>query len=84
MQLCRMPKLRSLTKLCLQMAIILGNFLTAIGFLLLALGAVNIFDMDVLAFGLSSGVRIVGSIAITGCLLSAFGYGIDEYLTKKL
>jgi hypothetical protein len=30
--------------------------------------------------GLSSGMRIVGSVAITGCLLSAIGYGIVDYL----
>ena len=64
------------------MVIILGNFLTAIGFILLVLGALALFNMDVLSFGLSSGIRIVGSIAITGCLLSALGYGIDEHLIK--
>jgi hypothetical protein len=28
---------------------------------------------------LSSGIRIIGSVAIAGCLLSAIGYGISDY-----
>jgi hypothetical protein len=32
--------------------------------------------------GLSSGVRVIGSVAIAGCLLSAIGYGIVDYLEK--
>ena len=77
-----MFKLKSPARICLNAAIILGNLLTAIGFTLLVFGAFNAFDMNVLSFGLSSGIRIIGSIAITGCLLSAVGYGISEYLIK--
>ncbi len=32
--------------------------------------------------GMSSGIRVIGSVAIAGCLLSAIGYGIEEYLEK--
>jgi len=34
------------------------------------------------AFGMSSGIRMIASVAIAGCLLSAIGYGIEEYLEK--
>ncbi len=30
--------------------------------------------------GISSGIRTIGSVAITGCLLSAIGYGVADYL----
>ena len=32
-----------------------------------------------LAVMISSGIRIIGSVAIAGCLLSAVGYGVIEY-----
>lgn len=76
------PKLKTLPRILLKMLVMLGNSLTAVGFILLVLGALNVFNMDVLSFGLSSGIRIVGSIAISGCLLSALGYGTYEYLIK--
>ena len=76
------PKLKTFPRIFLKMVVVLGNSLTAVGFILLVLGALNVFNMDVLSFGLSSGIRIVGSIAISGCLLSAVGYGTYEYLIK--
>ena len=33
-----------------------------------------------IALGISSGVRVIGTVAIAGCLLSAIGYGVLEYL----
>jgi hypothetical protein len=56
-----------------------GNTLTAIGCFSMLLGVFGIFDMEIFSFGLSSGVRIIGTVAIAGCLLSAIGYGISDY-----
>jgi hypothetical protein len=39
-------------------------------------------DMETFSFGLSSGVRIIGSVAIAGCLLSAIGYGVSDYVNQ--
>ena len=59
--------------------IVTGNFLTAIGCLGLVLGLVGVFSFESFAYGLSSGIRIVGSIAIAGCLLNAIGHGFLDY-----
>lgn len=62
---------------CVQrMLVIVGNTMTATGCLGLALGAIGIIDPEHLSVGISSGVRVIGSVAIAGCLLSAVGYGI--------
>lgn len=50
--------------------------LVGIGFILvgslgLVLGIAGVIDLDAFAFGISAGVRVVGTLAITGCLLSA-------------
>jgi hypothetical protein len=42
----------------------------------------GVFDMDFFSLGLSSGIRIIGTVAIAGCLLSAIGYGILDYSNK--
>lgn len=60
-----------------------GNALTVFGCTALLLGILNIFDMELFAFGLSSGVRIIGTIAIAGCLLSAIGYGVSDFIESK-
>ena len=62
--------------------IVVGNLLTAIGCLGLVLGATGVIQLDLFAVGISSGVRVIGSVAIAGCLLSAIGYGVVEYLDK--
>ena len=62
--------------------IVVGNLLTAIGCLGLVLGATGLIQLDLFAVGISSGVRVIGSVAIAGCLLSAIGYGVVEYLDK--
>ncbi len=59
--------------------IFVGNSMTALGLTAVVLGILGVFDMETFAFGLSSGIRIIGSIAIAGCLLSAIGYGISDY-----
>ena len=58
----------------------LGVSLTVIGCLGLALGFLGVYDLQIFAFGLSAGVRIVGSVAIAGCLLSAISYGILDFV----
>ena len=56
-----------------------GNFLTVLGSLGIIFGLIGFYDFDIFAYGLSSGIRIVGTFAIAGCLLSAIGYGISDY-----
>lgn len=62
---------------------LIGNTFAAAGCIGLVLGMLGIFDMEAVAFGLSSGVRVIGSVAIAGCLLSAIGYGISDYVINK-
>ena len=59
--------------------VVIGNTLTVLGCVGLGLCLVQIFNFDQVAFGLSSGIRIVGSVAISGCLLSAIGHGFLDY-----
>lgn len=59
-----------------------GNSLTVIGCVALLLGLCNIIPVEIFALGISSGIRVIGSVAIAGCLLSAMGYGAIEYLEK--
>jgi hypothetical protein len=61
-----------------RMFVLAGNTLTVIGCLGLAGGAIGIVDLEQFAMGISSGVRVIGSVAICGCLLSAIGYGISD------
>ena len=58
--------------------ILVGNSLTAIGCLGLLLGLSGLIQAEFFAIGISSGVRVIGSVAVTGCLLSAIGYGVIE------
>ncbi len=61
---------------------IVGNVLTAVGCLGLLLGAGGVIPMEAFAMGISSGIRVIGSVAIAGCLLSAIGYGVIDFLDK--
>ena len=65
-----------------RLLIVVGNVLTVIGCAGLLLAATGLIPAQSFAVGISSGVRVIGSLAITGCLLSAIGYGIEEYLEK--
>ena len=69
------------SRLCQSLAL-LGNVLAILGCLGLILGVLGVFDMNRFALGLSSGIRIIGTVAITGCLLSAIGYGVLDYFKK--
>jgi len=65
-----------------RLMIFTGNVLTATGCvgLLLVLG--GLIDGELFAMGISSGIRVIGSVAIAGCLSSAIGYGVVEDLEK--
>ena len=60
----------------------LGNTLTIVGCLGLLLALIGVIDASLFAVGLSSGIRVIGTVAITGCLLSAIGYGMADYFDK--
>ena len=62
--------------------IVVGNVLTVIGCVGLLLVASGLVSAQFFAIGISSGVRVIGSVAIAGCLLSAIGYGVEDYLEK--
>jgi hypothetical protein len=62
--------------------IVVGNALTVIGCAGLLLAATGLMQAQSFAVGMSSGIRMIASVAIAGCLLSAIGYGIEEYLEK--
>jgi hypothetical protein len=60
--------------------IVVGNSLTFMGCMGLLLVWSGAVDMQFFAIGISSGIRVIGSVAIAGCLLSAIGYGLVERL----
>lgn len=62
-----------------RMLVLVGNTLTVIGCLGLAMSAIGVIDPEQFAIGISSGLRVIGSVAITGCLFSAIGYGALEF-----
>jgi hypothetical protein len=57
---------------------VVGNLLTVIGCVGLILASSGLVRAELFAFGISSGIRVIASVAIAGCLLSAIGYGIVE------
>jgi hypothetical protein len=62
--------------------ILVGNSLTAIGCVGLVLALSGLIQADFFALGISSGIRVIGSVAVTGCLVSAIGYSVVEYFEK--
>jgi len=65
-----------------RLLIVVGNVLTVVGCTGLLLAATGLMPAQSFAVGISSGIRVIGSLAIAGCLLSAIGYGMEEYLEK--
>jgi hypothetical protein len=65
-----------------KMLVRVGNSLTVLGCVALILAMWGVIPAEFFAIGISSGIRVVGSVAIAGCLLSAAGYGAVEYLDK--
>lgn len=76
------PYLSRATLTACKAFIVSGNTLTLVGCLGLLLVASGLLKHDLFAIGISSGIRVIGSIAISGCLLSAIGYGILDYHSK--
>jgi hypothetical protein len=62
-----------------KMLIRVGNSLTVTGCVGLMLDLSGVMSAEFLAIGISSGIRVIGSVAIAGCLLSAMGHGAVEY-----
>lgn len=75
-----MPKASFIPRSVYRFMALTGNTLAVLGCVGLILGVLGAFDMELFSFGLSSGIRIIGSIAIGGCLLSAIGYGFSDYV----
>ncbi|MGA8053047.1 MAG: hypothetical protein WCA12_04170 [Burkholderiales bacterium] len=69
-------------RLISRLLILVGNSLTLIGCVGLILGSSDLIRAEFFAIGISSGIRVIGSVAIAGCLLSAIGYGLLDYLEK--
>jgi len=63
--------------------ILLGNLLIGISLLTILLSFTGLFDLELFSFGLSSGIRIVGSFAIAGCMLNALSYGFIELTNQQ-
>ena len=74
--------LNPVTQAICRTVIVLGNSLTVIGCVGLILGLSGIISVDSFSLGISSGIRIIGSVAIAGCLLSAVGYGVIEHVEQ--
>jgi hypothetical protein len=64
--------------------IISGFFISSISFILISLSLWGWISVDIFAFGLSSGMRVLGGCAIIGCLLSAVGFGIGDYFNNEV
>jgi hypothetical protein len=56
-----------------RLLIAFGTVLAVTGAVGLLLGFAGLIDLDLFAFGISAGARILGTLAITGCLLGALG-----------
>lgn len=69
-------------RLICRVVVVVGNVLTVIGCMGLIVGATGLIDLDVFAIGISSGLRVIGTVAIAGCLLSAIGYGVLDFPEK--
>ncbi len=67
------------SRLIARLLVVAGNSLTLIGCAGLLLGAGGLINAELFAIGISSGVRVIASVAIVGCLLSAMGYGAADY-----
>lgn len=63
----------------MRLLIVSGNALTLAGCSALILWAFGALDAEAFAIGPASGLRVMCTVAIGGCLLSAVGYGIVEH-----
>jgi hypothetical protein len=65
-----------------KLLVLVGNSVTLIGCAALVLFVTGLVGTEWIARDFASGVRVASSIAIGGCLLSATGYGMADYLEK--
>jgi hypothetical protein len=76
--------LTTLSQLVEKTLITFGFFISSISFILITLCLWDYISVDLFAFGISSGIRVLGGCAIIGCLLSAIGYGIRDYFNNEV
>jgi len=72
-----------LSRLTQKTLISLGFVICCISLILIILGLWSFISLEQFAYGLSSGIRVLVSGAIIGCLLSAIGYGIGDYFNNQ-
>jgi hypothetical protein len=63
--------------------ILFGNVLVGFSIVVILLSFTGLIDLDMFSFGLSSGIRIVGSFAIAGCMINALSYGFLELTNQQ-
>ena len=61
----------------------LGVVITVIGSLLFLLAILNIIDVSFFGFGVTTGHRNLGGIAVFGTIVSAVSYGMIEISEEK-
>jgi len=76
--------MNNLPKFAEKTLIFFGFFISSISFILITLSLWDFIAADLFAFGLSSGIRVLGSCAIIGCIMSAIGYGIGDYFNNEV
>jgi hypothetical protein len=72
-----------LSRLTEKTLITLGFVISCVSLILIILGLWSYISIEQFAYGLSSGIRVLASCAIIGCLLSAVGYGIGDYFNNE-
>jgi 4-hydroxybenzoate polyprenyltransferase len=72
-----------LNRLTEKILITLGFFICCVSLILIILGLWSFISLEQFAYGLSSGIRVLVSCAIIGCLMSAIGYGIGDYFNNE-
>ena len=72
-----------LNRLTEKILITLGFFICCVSLILIILGLWSLISLEQFAYGLSSGIRVLVSCAIIGCLMSAIGYGIGDYFNNE-
>jgi len=63
--------------------ILFGNILLGFSLVVILFSFTGLIDIDMFSFGLSSGIRIVGSFAIAGCMINALSYGFLELTNQQ-
>ena len=69
-------------RVCLVL-VLAGNVLVLAGCAGLLLGAAGWVSVDLFEIGISSGIRVLGTVAIAGCLSSAIGYEWLDHIENQ-